>query len=91
MAAPSYGVWSHVAITYDCGASTMSLYLDGVKRNSTNVVMSASSNRVNAVIRLAANDASQPFAGALSEFRVWTVVRSAMVPMTGTLIRLRRR
>ena len=77
MAAPPYDAWSHVAITYDRVTSTMTLYLDGAVRNLTNVAMSASSNRVNAVLRLAANDAGQPFAGALSEFRVWTVVRPA--------------
>ncbi len=77
MAAPPCDAWSHVAITYDRVTSNMVFHLDGVAQNSTNVAMSASSNRLNAVIRLAANDTDQPFFGSLSEFRVWTVVRSS--------------
>lgn len=78
MALPPRGTWSHVAVTYSAESNRLALFLNGVQRSGLeNFVMPDSVTLTNAVAVLASNDSSAPFSGALAEFRIWNVARSA--------------
>ena len=66
-------VWSHVAITSD--GSTTTLYLNGSLRGRVNCSM-AGSNTADLKIGASSTCGSR-FLGAIDEFRVWGVARSA--------------
>ena len=76
MTIPPVGQWSHVALTYSRASSLLTCYLNGVQQGAPHsVAMPAAVT--NPVIVLAANDSPSLFKGALSEFRIWNVVRTA--------------
>ncbi len=77
MALPPYTLWSHVAVTYAAAVSNVTFFLNGEPQGTfANVVMPDTAGLTNPIICLAANSAPVPFAGALSEFRIWKAVRT---------------
>lgn len=74
---PPFNEWTHVAITYSAATSQVTFLLNGVQHSAfSNVAIPDTVKLVNPVIYLAANDSPTPFSGALSEFRIWNVVRT---------------
>lgn len=77
VAAPPPGVKKHVAVTYATSNRILSLYLEGVLQATNGPVsVAASIPATQAVLRLAASDSPAPWAGSLSEFRIWKVTRT---------------
>ena len=63
--------WTHVAVTYDAGTTTMKLYKDGIVV-STNAAVAA--NYANETVNLASHNAGGSLInGSMDEVRIWTV------------------
>lgn len=69
------GKWTHVAVTYDAGTTTMKLYKDGIVISTNTGV---ASNYSNETVNLASHNAGGSLInGAMDEVRIWTVALTA--------------
>jgi hypothetical protein len=76
MEIPPCGTWSHVAITYSAALEQMTFFMNGATNASfTQVIMPTNTMLATPQIDLASSGSPVPFAGALSEFRIWNVAR----------------
>ncbi len=74
----SAGAWSHVAVTRDATAKTLTLYVDGTQAGSPVSYTNHPTGGENGALFLGVNGGMQHFFdGQIADFRVWDDVRTA--------------